>query len=137
MSLKRFEQIKRYLYIFSSATLIKNYFNKLELLLSYIWNVLKQLYIPSTNVSIDKMVIRFSRRSVHTVRIKNKPTLESFKILSLCDFRYTFIFLPISHIIPSDVTKIGKLNQIGYQVYYFVKQLSHHQHLYNIYIDNY
>ncbi len=40
------------------------------------------------------MIAKFSKRSAHTVRIKNKPTPEGYKILSLCDsgYIYTFIF---------------------------------------------
>jgi hypothetical protein len=36
------------------------------------------------------MIARFSGRSVYTVRIKNKPTPEGYKILSLCDAGYTY-----------------------------------------------
>ena len=57
--------------------------------------------------------------------------------MSLCDSEYTFTFLPTSRIIPSDITKIDELNQIGCQVYYLVEQLPYYQHSYNIYIDNY
>jgi len=67
MSLKRFEQIKRYLYISSSMAMINNYFEKLELLLSKNSDILKQLYIPNSNVSVDEMMVRFSGRSIHTV----------------------------------------------------------------------
>jgi len=80
MSLKRFEQIKRYLHISSPMATINNYFEKLEPLLSKVRDVSKQLYTPNSNVSVDEMMVRFSGRSVHTVRIKNKPTPEGFKI---------------------------------------------------------
>ncbi|CAG8464092.1 18444_t:CDS:2 [Dentiscutata erythropus] len=36
-------------------------------------------------MSIDEMIARFLGRSIHTVRIKNKPIPEGYKILSLCD----------------------------------------------------
>jgi hypothetical protein len=137
MPLKRFEQIKRYLHISSPVATIKNYFDKLELLLSHVRNVSKKLYIPNSNVSVDEMVIRFSGRSVHTIRIKNKPIPESFKILSLCDAGYTYTFLPTSRIVPSDVAKVGGLSQIGRQVYHLIEQLLYHQLLFNVYMDNY
>ncbi|RHZ69089.1 hypothetical protein Glove_290g31 [Diversispora epigaea] len=66
MPLKRFEQIKRYLHISSTTATIKNYFDKLKLLLSHIWDVSKQLYISNSNISVDEIIIRFSGRSVHT-----------------------------------------------------------------------
>ena len=53
---------------------INNYFEKLEPLLSKVRDVSKQLYTPNSNVSVDEMMVRFSERSVHMVRIKNKPT---------------------------------------------------------------
>src|SRR6266542_2617949 len=74
MSLKRFEQIKRYLHISSPMATINNYFEKLEPLLSKVRDVSKQLYTPNSNVSVNEMIVRFSERSVHMVRIKNKPT---------------------------------------------------------------
>ncbi len=57
MSLKRFEQIKRYLHISPSMATINNYFEKLEPLLSKIRDVSKQLYTPNSNVSVDKMMV--------------------------------------------------------------------------------
>src|SRR5438477_55219 len=44
------------------------------------------------------MIARFSGRSAHTVRIKNKPTPEGYKILSLCDAGYTYTFIFTSRI---------------------------------------
>ncbi|CAG8683469.1 421_t:CDS:2, partial [Ambispora gerdemannii] len=113
MSLKCFEQIKRFLHVSSPATTIKNYFDKLEPLLSHIRNVSKHFYMPNSNVSVDEIIIRFSGRSIHTVRMKNKPNPEGFKILSLCDVGYTYTFLPTSRISPNDVKKINSLNQTG------------------------
>src|ERR1044072_6645343 len=57
MSLKRFEQIKRYLHISSPTVTINNYFEKLEPLLSKIRDVSKQLYMSSSNVSVDEMIV--------------------------------------------------------------------------------
>ncbi len=41
------------------------------------------------------MITRFSERSIYTVRIKNKLTLENYKIFPLynADYIYTFIFI--------------------------------------------
>ena len=41
---------------------------------------------------MNKMIARFSGRSSHTFQIKNKPTPEGYKILSLCDAEYTYSF---------------------------------------------
>ena len=70
-------------------------------------------------------MIRFSGRSIHTVRIKNKPTPEGFKILSLCDAGYTYTFLPTSRVSPSDVKKVTRFSQTGCLVLHLVEQLSY------------
>ena len=57
MSLKRFEQIKRYLHISPPMAMINDYFEKLEPLLSKIHDVSKQLYTPNSNVSVNEMII--------------------------------------------------------------------------------
>jgi len=137
MTLKRFEQIKRYLHVSSPAATINNYFEKLEPLLSKIRDVSKQLYTPSSNVSVDEMMVRFSGRSVHTVRIKNKPMPEGFKILSLCESGYTYTFLPTSRVSSSDVPKVNGLNKVGCLVHYLITQLPYHRLSYNVYMDNY
>ncbi|CAG8728662.1 2479_t:CDS:2, partial [Cetraspora pellucida] len=137
MSLKCFEIIKRFLHISSPAATINNYFEKLEPLLSHIRNVSKQLYVPNSNVSVDEMVIRFSGRSIHIIRIKNKPTPEGFKILSLCESGYTYTFLLTSRVSLNNVTKVYGLSKTGCLVYHLVEQLPYSGFSFNIYMDNY
>ena|SRR6266542_2094684 len=117
--------------------MINNYFEKLEPLLSKIHDVLKKFYTSSSNVSVDEMIVQFSERSIHTVRIKNKLTSEGFKILFLCESGYTYTFLPTSYVSSSNVTRVNSLNQIGCLVYHLVTQLSYQQFSYNIYMNNY
>ncbi|CAG8533200.1 24697_t:CDS:2 [Cetraspora pellucida] len=139
MIFKCFESIKRFFHVSSSAltSILKNYFNKVELLLSHICEASKQYYTPESNVSVDKMIIRFSEKSIHTVRMKNKPVLEGFKIFSLCESGYTYTFLPTSYIASSNVAKVNSLTKVGSQVLHLVEQLPYKQYSYNIYINNY
>ena len=44
--------------------------------------------ILGQNVSFDEMMVPFSGRSRHTIKIKNKPILEGFKIWALCNRGY-------------------------------------------------
>ncbi len=44
------------------------------------------------------MIAKFSGRSAHTIRIKNKPIPEGYKILSLCDAGYIYAFIFTSRI---------------------------------------
>ncbi|CAG8645651.1 11423_t:CDS:2, partial [Dentiscutata erythropus] len=69
------------------------------------------------------MIARFSGCSAHTFRIKNKPTPEGYKILSLCDSDYTYTFMFLSRIMPSSIELIPNLNKTGSEVYHLVKQL--------------
>ncbi|PKY61043.1 hypothetical protein RhiirA4_280836, partial [Rhizophagus irregularis] len=105
MTCVRFEQIKRYFHVSSIIDQEnKTLFSKLEPLSTHIKNISQKHYIPSSNVSVDEMIARFSGRSAHTFRIKNKPTPEGYKILSLFE-------------------QIPGLNNTSCQVYHLVKQL--------------
>ncbi|PKB97419.1 hypothetical protein RhiirA5_301800, partial [Rhizophagus irregularis] len=53
---------------------------------------------PSSNLLVDEMITRFSGRSAYTIRIKNKPMPEGYKILFFCDTGYTYIFIFTSKI---------------------------------------
>ena len=86
------------MHISDYMTLPTFWYSKLNPLATHIRTVSKSICTPSSNVSIDEMIARFSERSTHTVRIKNKLTPESYKILSLCDAGYTYTFIFISRI---------------------------------------
>ncbi len=84
------------------------------------------------------MIARFSERSTHTVRIKNKLTPESYKILSLCDAGYTYTFIFISRIQNhQEVQQVSDLSKVGNEVYYLVSQLPIENKSFNICMDNY
>lgn len=133
----RYQQIKRYLHVSVPEATIINYFDKLEPLLSHVRDMSKKLYTLATNVSVDEMIIRFSGRSAHTVRMKNKPTPEGFKIFSLCDSGYTYTFLPTSRIAPVQIEKVDGLTQTGSIVNHLTQQLPHSRLNFNIYMDNF
>lgn len=109
---------------------------KLEPLASHVRNISQQLFIPNSNLAVDEMIARFSGRSAHTFRIKNKPTPEGYRILSLCDSGYTYSFMFTSRIEPSDVDLIPNINKTGAEVYHLVQQLPNNK-AFNIFMDNY
>ncbi len=86
------------MHISDCMTLPTFWYFKLDPLATYIQTVSKSIYISSSNVSIDEIIARFSERSAYTVRIKNKPILKGYKILSLCDSGYTYTFIFTSRI---------------------------------------
>ncbi|CAG8696248.1 10246_t:CDS:2 [Dentiscutata erythropus] len=63
----------------------KGYLNlpRFEPLALAVQDTCKRLYIPASNMSLDEMIVHFSGRSAHTVRMKFKPTPEGYKILAL------------------------------------------------------
>lgn len=103
MGLSRFAQIKRYLHVSPIDVSSKEYFDKVEPLMSHIRDTFKKLYTPKSNVSVDEMMANFLGRSAHTFEMKRKPIHEGYKVISLCDDGYTYTFLPTSRIHKSDV----------------------------------
>ena len=74
------------------------WYSKLDPLATHVRTISQSICIPSSNILIDEMIARFFGRSAHTVRIKNKPIPEGYKILSLCDAGYTYAFIFTSRI---------------------------------------
>ncbi|RHZ58025.1 hypothetical protein Glove_379g16 [Diversispora epigaea] len=137
MSLLRFEQIKRFIHISDCSIPPLYWYSKLDPLANHIQKVSKSICIPLSNVSIDEMIARFSGRSVHIVRIKNKPTPEGYKILSLCDAGYTYTFIFTSRIQNyPELEQLSNLNKIGNEVNHLVSQLPLNKS-FNIYMDNF
>ena len=101
MSLVRFEQLKRFFHASSPDKPDDHWFSKIGPLTTKLATDFTKYYIPATNVSVDEMIVRFSGRSAHTVRMKGKPTPEGYKILALCQAGYTYSFLYTSRINPS------------------------------------
>jgi Transposase IS4 len=140
MTLMRFQQIKRFLHI--SPVNEPNephvsWYSKVEPLASHIRETSKRLYIPCSQVSVDEMIARFSGRSAHTVRMKNKPTPEGYKILSLCDAGYTYTFMFTSRVEKNtNIEPVAGLNETGRLVWHLVKQLPQTK-TFHVYMDNY
>ncbi|KAG0005724.1 hypothetical protein BGZ80_005403 [Entomortierella chlamydospora] len=137
MSLNRFQQLKRYLHVSHPDDEETHWFSKMEPLSSKLAKDFSRYYVPSTDVSIDEMIIRFSGRSAHTVRMKNKPTPEGYKILSLCHAGYTFAFLYTSRIKSIvGVEAIPGLSATFSAVVHLAQILPHSRLPFNIYMDN-
>ena len=93
MTFYQFEQIKRYFHISplpSTTTQIPSsqWHLKLEPLASMLCTKFQTYVILSQNVSFDKMMVPFSGRSMHTLKMPNKLIKEGFKLWALCDRGY-------------------------------------------------
>jgi hypothetical protein len=114
------------------------WYSKVDPLATHIHSVSKSICIPSSNISVDEMIVRFSGRSTHTVRVKNKPTPEGYKILSLCDAGYTYSFIFTSRVQNQpEIQQVPDLSKVGNEVNRLVSQLPIENKSFNVYMDNY
>jgi hypothetical protein len=95
MTFFRFEQIKRYFHVSAPPTtsVLVCWHTKLEPLASLLRTKFKAYVVLGQDVSFDEMMVPFAGRSKHTLKIKNKPVKEGFKIWALCDHGYLWDFL--------------------------------------------
>ncbi len=104
MSRTRWEQIKRYLKIFNSLenqkidTRDSDWWKKLESLTSEFRNVSKTYWLSDSHVSVDEQLLKFKKRSCHTMQIVSKAISVRFKLYSLCQQNYLYDFFFISKI---------------------------------------
>jgi len=91
MTYYRFQQIKRYFHV--SPLITTHWHMKLEPLASLLRTKFQDYVVLRQNVSFDEMMVPFSGRSQHTLKIKNKPVSEGFKVWALCDHGYLWDFL--------------------------------------------
>ena len=87
----RFSQIKRYFHVSApdiSRLSIAQWHTKLEPLASLLRTKFQEYVVLGQNVSFDEMMVPFSERSWHTLKMKNKLISEGFKVWALCDHGY-------------------------------------------------
>jgi hypothetical protein len=82
----RFEQIKQYFHV--SPPVTTQWHMKLELLAGLLCTKFQAYVVLGQNISFDEMIVPFSERLQHTLKMKNKPISEGFKVWALCDYRY-------------------------------------------------
>lgn len=65
MPMSKFERIKNFLHISDINGNNPFWYSKVEPLASHINNISKSIYIPSSNLAVDEMIVRFSGRSAY------------------------------------------------------------------------
>lgn len=84
------------------------------------------------------MMIHFKGRSSHTVRMVRKPISDGFKFYALCNYGYTWTFLPTSRKDSNiELPEIQGFGEISRSVIYLVQQLPHSKQGFICYMDNY
>jgi hypothetical protein len=114
------------------------WWHKVHIVFNMLRKASKDLYIPSSNISIDEAMVRSHGRSSHTFKAPNKPISQGFKIFVLADHGYCYYFYPASR--TQGVIEVGKpntLSKTGQMVYELIQTLPRNDLDYNLYLDNY
>jgi hypothetical protein len=140
ISSDRYHEIKRYLHISIPNDTINlphhEWWKKLEPLNSHLRQRSRDLLLPSTNLSIDEMMVSFTGRSRHTVRIPSKPIPVGYKIFAICDNGYTIDWLLTSRTESvAQLTRIPELSPTSSAVIQLCRSLDTRRS-YILYMDN-
>jgi hypothetical protein len=98
MTQTRFKQLKQFLHISYlesdelRRTGSKDWWHKLELLASRFYKAAQKHYIPGSNLSVNKIMVRCFGRTLHTYKIPNKPIKQGYKIFALAEHGYIWTF---------------------------------------------
>ena len=97
ISMARFQQLKRYIHVCDPhGDNVKSvFFGKVEPLFGHIRETCKSVWTRRCRVSVDEMMVTCMGRCLETVRVKNKPIGQGFKLWALRERGYVFDF---SHI---------------------------------------
>jgi hypothetical protein len=83
MTYYRYQQIMRYFHISPPPLLTQTtavWYMKLEPLASLLWTKFQAYVVLGQNISFDEIMVPFSGRSWHTLKMKNKPISKGFKV---------------------------------------------------------
>ena len=100
MSIKRFQQLKRFLHIsrleadmsHKQQPKDKRWWYKLEPLASLWESAAQRYYQVGSNLFIDETMIRCFGRSSHTIKMPSKPIEKGYKIFALAEHGYIWAF---------------------------------------------
>jgi Transposase IS4 len=95
ISQKSFQQIARYLKINHPNENLKeeDWFKKIEPLSRHFRTVAKQLWTPSSTISVNEVLVQSKGRSKHTLQIDSKAAGEGYKLYLVADEDYCLDFL--------------------------------------------
>jgi hypothetical protein len=100
MPISWFQQIKRFLHISDAKDNIQQrkhstndeWWYKLEPLVSELQHSFVQFYTPSSEVSINELIVQCFSRSIHTYKMPSKPISQGFKLYTIADHGYIYSF---------------------------------------------
>ena len=118
LPLKRYEQLNRYFTLRDRVTIppkeSDEWYWILEPVATMLRSTYKNLWHLGTYVAIDEAMEAYRGRTEHTIKIKNKPISEGFKVWVLAEAGYVWTWLWHSKIkgperVPKDGTKLNYL----------------------------
>ena len=97
LSLERFQQIHRYFTLRDRSVLPREDGESFAWLVEPVETIIRQNcsanWLPSSHLAIDEAMISYQGRSIHTVKLKNKPISEGYKVWVLGDSGYVYNWL--------------------------------------------
>lgn len=141
MSYHRYCQVKCFIHISmpedTTSSPRSKWWRKLEPLSSHLRHKSQAFYQPGTHLSIDEMMVSFSGRSFHTVRIPSKPIPIGYKVIALCSMGYTIDWmLTLRTESFAKLTKLPNLSLTSSAVMQLCRSLDPYQYQFIIYMDN-
>jgi hypothetical protein len=114
MGVERFDQIHRYFTIQDASIYPRradeDFTWKLEPMANMTRLSFQQNWLPGSHLAIDESMIPFRGNSDHTVKMKNKPISEGYKVWVLGDHGYVWYFLWYSCVTGTEgIPKKGEL----------------------------
>lgn len=164
MSLYRFQQLKRYFHIsqyeitgdwpakyltvepteeeeatqYNPELLRQIWWHKVEPAISALRSASQHYYKPSSNVSVDEIMVRSFGRSSHTYKMPNKPISQGYKIFAIADHGYIYSFTPTSRTKGLvEIIKNRMMTITGSMAFSLIKTLPRDKIYYTVYLDNY
>jgi len=100
ISQARFEQLKRYFNLSPKFETLprEEWIDKIEPIASRVQERFQKHMVPASNISVDEMMIRFTGKSIHTIKMPSKPIPEGYKVLAMAEHGYTYSFIFTSRI---------------------------------------
>jgi hypothetical protein len=85
MPMRRWEQIKRFIHASPIVEEIpqERWFEKMQPLADQVQSNFQRWVILATDVDIDEMMVKFKGRSKDTIRMRDKPIKEGYKVFAL------------------------------------------------------
>jgi len=145
MSSMRFQQIRRYLHITPPDLVPSSWYGKIKPAFDQLRLASQTYRIPSSNVTIDEAMLRFTGCSIHITKMPNKPVEQGYKIFALADKGYVWDFHPYSNALGLDPvsSEVNSLDPSYSETTKMVLELARHLRLkhrsleWRIYMDNY